>query len=79
MIKKGNLPKGTKIIDIRFLQQGENDWKQVVVHSKKARGLLSRFIIKNRLTEVEEVKGFDYEDYFFYPALSNDSTWTFVR
>ncbi len=79
VIKKGNLPKGTKIIDIRFLQQGENDWKQVVVHSKKARGLLSRFIIKNRLTEVEEVKGFDYENYFFYPALSNDSTWTFVR
>ena len=69
--------KGTKIIDIRFLQQGENDWKQVVVHSKR-QGLLSRFIIKNRLTEAEEVKGFDYEDYFFYP-LSNDSTWTFVR
>lgn len=79
VVRKGRLPKGTKMIDIRFLQQGDNDWKQVVVHSKKARGLLSRFIIKNKLTDPEEVKGFDYEDYFFYPALSNENTWTFVR
>lgn len=79
VIKKNALPKGTKIIDIRFLQQGDSDWKQVVVHSKKARGLLARFIIKNRLTNPEEVKGFDYEDYFYYPSLSNETTWTFVR
>ena len=79
VVRRGRLPKGTKIIDIRFLQQGDNDWKQVVVHSKKARGLLSRYIIKNKLTHPEEVKGFDYEDYFFYPALSNENTWTFVR
>jgi len=79
VITKSGLPDKTRVIDIRFLQQGNNDWKQVVVHSKKARGLLSRFIIKNKLTDPEEVKGFDYENYFFYPALSDESTWTFVR
>ncbi len=79
VIKKNQLPRGTRIIDIRFLQQGESGWKQVVVHSKKARGLLSRFIIKNRLVNPEEVKGFDYEGYFFYPALSDENSFTFVR
>ncbi|MDY9920082.1 MAG: YaaA family protein [Proteiniphilum sp.] len=79
VVRKNKLPKGTKIIDIQFLQQENDTLKQIVVHSKKARGLMSRFIIKNRLIDPEEVKGFDYEGYFFYPALSKEDTWVFVR
>jgi len=40
------LPKGTRIISMNFLQHQANDLKQIVVHTKKARGMLSRFIIK---------------------------------
>lgn len=79
VIRKNKLPGGTKIIDIQFLQQENDDLKQIVVHSKKARGLMSRFIIKNRLVDPEEVKGFDSEGYFFYPALSKEDMWVFVR
>lgn len=79
VVRKEKLPKGTKIIDIQFLQQQNDELKQIVVHAKKARGLMSRFIIKNRLVDPEEVKGFDYEDYFFYPALSKEDRWVFVR
>lgn len=78
-VSKKLLPKGTRIIEINFLQQENGNLKQIVVHSKKARGLMARFIIKNRLIELEEVKAFDYEDYFFYPALSDENRWTFVR
>lgn len=73
------LPKGTRIIDINFLQQQGSNFKQIVVHSKKARGLMARFIIKNRLALAEEAKAFDYENYFFYPQLSTENKWTFVR
>lgn len=79
VVRKNKLPKGIRIIDIQFLQQENDDFKQIVVHSKKARGLLSRYIIKNRLVDPEEVKGFDYEDYFFYPSLSKEDSWVFVR
>lgn len=79
VLQKSKLPKGTKIIDIQFLQQENDDLKQIVVHSKKARGLMSRFIIKNKLAHSEEVKAFDYEGYFFYPSLSDENRWTFVR
>ncbi len=78
-VNKKLLPKNTRIIDINFLQQNGGDFKQIVVHSKKARGLMARFIIKNRLVAAEEVKAFDYENYFFYPQLSTETTWTFVR
>jgi cytoplasmic iron level regulating protein YaaA (DUF328/UPF0246 family) len=79
VFQKSKLPKGVKIIDIQFLQQENGNLKQIVVHSKKARGLMARFIIKNKLTKSEEVKAFDYEDYFFYPSLSDENRWTFVR
>ncbi len=79
VVQKSKLPKGAKIIDIQFLQQENGNLKQIVVHSKKARGLMSRFIIKNRLVHHEEVKAFDYEGYFFYPSLSDEKRWTFVR
>lgn len=78
-IIKKLLPKGTRIIDIEFLQQKEGEWKQVVVHSKKARGLMARFIIKNQLRHSEEVKLFDYENYFYYPQLSTQDKLVFVR
>jgi|AGTN01.1.fsa_nt_gi Uncharacterized protein conserved in bacteria len=78
-IQKSKLPKGTRFIDIQFLQQENGDLKQIVVHSKKARGLMARFIIKNKLTDAEEAKGFDYEGYFFYPALSKEDSWVFIR
>ena len=79
VVRRNKLPKGTRIIDIQFLQQENDTLKQIVVHSKKARGLISRFIIKNRLVDPEEVKGFDWEGYFFYPTLSKEDSWVFVR
>lgn len=79
VLTKSLLPKDTKVIDIVFLQQQGDEFKQIVVHSKKARGLMSRFIIKNKLSLSEEVKAFDYEDYLFYPPLSEENKWVFVR
>ncbi len=73
------LPQKTRIIEIKFLQQENGEFKQIVVHSKKARGLMARFIVKNRLTIAEEVKAFDYENYFYYPQLSTNHKWVFVR
>lgn len=79
VLTKSLLPKNTRIVDIVFLQQQGDDFKQIVVHTKKARGLMSRFIIKNKLLLSEEAKAFNYEDYFFYPHLSEEDKWVFVR
>ena len=73
------LPQGTKIINIHFLQYINGELKQIVVHSKKARGLMARFIIKNKIVQSQEVMAFDYEDYFFEPKLSDSNNWFFTR
>lgn len=79
MLYRKLLPENTRIVEVVFLQQENGELRQVVVHSKKARGLMARFIIKNRLKLVEEVKAFDYENYFFYPQLSTEDKWVFIR
>jgi len=47
--------------------------------SFNVRGLMARFIIKNRLTKYQDVQAFDSEGYFFYPDLSKEDEWVFVR
>ena len=73
------LPKGHRIITPIFKQQVDNGYKQIVVYAKKARGMMSRFIIQNQLTDVEHLKAFDREGYCFAPQLSNDKEWVFIR
>lgn len=78
-VDKKLLPKGHKIITPIFKQHTDKGYKQIVVYAKKARGMMSRFIIQNRLTDIEHLKAFDTEGYTFAPHLSDDSEWVFIR
>lgn len=78
-VNKKLLPKDFKIITPIFKQETSKGPKQIVVYAKKARGMMSRFIIKNQLTDVEQIKAFDTEGYSFSEQLSNDKEWVFIR
>ena len=41
----------------------------------KARGLMSRYIIQNRLTKPEQLTGFNSEGYFFDEEASGKGNW----
>jgi cytoplasmic iron level regulating protein YaaA (DUF328/UPF0246 family) len=73
------LPDKTRVITIGFREQKADGYKQVVVYAKKARGMMARYIVKNKITKVEDIKGFDAEGYFYSPALSTPAEWIFVR
>jgi hypothetical protein len=47
--------------------------------AKRARGLMSRFIIQNNITDPEEIKAFDCEGYYFNNQLSGENDWVFTR
>ncbi len=53
--------------------------KSIVVYLKKARGLMTSFIIKNRLTMPDDMKAFDLEGYTYSSKYSNGNEWAFVR
>lgn len=68
-----------KIIHIHFKEK-RNDKLQIISFSaKKARGMMARYAIRNRITEVEDLKGFREEGYLFQDAISTETEWVFVR
>lgn len=60
------------------------DWKTdrykiISFYAKKARGMMSAYILKNRLTDAEGLKGFDEEGYRYNSELSTATEWVFTR
>ena len=68
-----------EIITPVFKEQKGNNFKVVFVYAKHARGLMSRFIIQNKIEEPEDIKAFDSEGYLFNRDLSTEKEWVFTR
>lgn len=68
-----------KVVDVEFKDFSNGEYKVVSFFAKKARGMMSRYIIKNQLNDVESLKGFDYEGYQFDVSTSNDFKLAFKR
>jgi hypothetical protein len=62
-----------------FLDEKNGKYKVISFYAKKARGLMSRFIIKNRLTKSEQLVDFDLEGYAFDEAASAGNELVFKR
>ncbi len=62
-----------------FLDEKNGKFKVVSFYAKKARGLMSRFIIENRLTKPEQLTAFDREGYFFDEETSTQDELVFKR
>jgi hypothetical protein len=76
-VKTGHLQG--EIITPAFREYKNGDYKMIGFFAKKARGMLSRYIIRNRLTDVEDIKAFDEDGYSFNNRLSNNNDWVFTR
>ncbi|AWH88145.1 peroxide stress protein YaaA [Limnobaculum parvum] len=67
------------IIKPVFLDQKNGKYKIISFYAKKARGLMSRFIIKNQLTRPEQLVDFDLEGYQFDETASQGNELVFKR
>lgn len=70
-----------RIIDVEFLQyQPDKDkFKSIVIYIKKARGLMTRFILQNQFTDPEQLKSFSADGYWYNEERSNENKLVFVR
>ncbi len=68
-----------QIITPAFKDFKNGEYKMIGFFAKKARGLMTRYIIDHELTQVEDIKGFDAEGYQFNPAMSEGNNWVFTR
>jgi len=68
-----------EIVKPVFLDEKNGVFKVISFYAKKARGLMSRYIIENRLTTPEQLKAFDVDGYVFDEEMSKKNELVFKR
>ncbi|MEE4198316.1 MAG: peroxide stress protein YaaA [Bacteroidales bacterium] len=68
-----------QVITPVFKEAKGNNFKVVAVYAKTARGLMSRFIIQNKIEDPEQLKAFDSNGYLYQHDLSSENEWVFIR
>ena len=69
----------SKIITPVFKEFKNGLYKVIAIYAKKARGLMSRFLIERKSTSIDDIKLFNINGYSFDNNLSNDSQLVFTR
>lgn len=62
-----------------FKENKNGQCKTIAIHAKKARGMMTDYIIKNRISDPEDLKGFDYAGYAYNEEMSGSREWVFTR
>lgn len=75
----GRLPEGVRVIDVDFREPGPRGPRFVSFNAKRARGMMARWLCEHRVTEIEDMKGFDSDGYRFDAAESEGDRWRFMR
>jgi len=68
-----------RIVTPVFMDKKDDKYKIISFYAKKARGLMSRYIIQNRITEIEQINQFDSDGYLYNAALSELDAPVFLR
>ena len=69
----------SKVITPVFKEFKNGTYKVIAIYAKKARGLMSRFLIERKSTSVDDIKLFNVDGYSFDSALSNNQELVFTR
>jgi len=67
------------VITPAFKEEREKGLMMIGFFAKKARGMMARYIVQNRIETLDDLKGFDAEGYGFRADLSSETDWVFSR
>lgn len=67
------------IITPVFKESDGKGFRNITVYAKKARGMMLKFIIRNRINDPDLLKAFDEGGYYFHTDLSDKKDWVFCR
>ena len=73
-----------KVLNARVITPQFRDWKNdqykmISFYAKKARGMMSAYMIRHRVTDPEALKDFNVGGYYFSQEQSKGDTWVFLR
>lgn len=67
------------IINVDFKEFKNGNYKTIGIFAKLARGLMTRYIIENDAQTIDDIKGFNLENYRFHEQLSKENNLVFTR
>ena len=67
------------VYSAKFKQFKNGEFKTIAIFSKKARGMMTRFIVDNHIANISDIKSFDYDGYMFHEKLSTEKELIFTR
>ncbi|WP_346856782.1 peroxide stress protein YaaA [uncultured Draconibacterium sp.] len=70
---------GAEIVTPEFKDLKNGKYKMITFFAKKARGLMTRFIVENEIDKIEDLQAFDVDGYVFNPRLSKEGKPVFTR
>jgi len=62
-----------------FMESRDGKEKIISFYAKKARGAMARYIIQQRITDIDKLKDFNVNGYVFQPNKSNKNKLFFLR
>lgn len=74
-VKTEALDADVRVVDCVFLDDG----KVKSAYAKRARGLMCRYLLQNRVDSLDGIRKFDLEGYSYSAGASSDDTFVFTR
>ena len=68
-----------KVINPVFMENKNGENRIISFYAKKARGLMARYIIENRVRKIDDLKKFNFENYKYRKELSTETNLIFLR
>ena len=68
-----------RVVQCVFQDWKSGAWKVISFHAKRARGLMVRYAIENKVARAEDLRGFASEGYAFDAAASSEDKLVFRR
>ncbi|MDB2414547.1 peroxide stress protein YaaA [Rickettsiales bacterium] len=68
-----------EVITPTFKEFKNGKYKMIMVYVKKARGMMARYIIENKIDDLKLLKKFNIDGYRYNEELSKGNDWVFTR
>ncbi|MBD7914737.1 peroxide stress protein YaaA [Clostridium sp. Sa3CUN1] len=67
------------VVTPTFKELRGDEYKIISFNAKKARGIMTRYIIQNEIEDIEDIKKLDVDGYLYNEEMSTDKELVFIR
>lgn len=68
-----------RVINVQFRDLKNGQYKIISFHAKRARGMMARYVIRERINQPQQLRDFDAQGYRYAPTLSSPESLVFLR